>query len=286
MSGESAIAFGCEDETLFGVLHRPVQPGTRGVVIVVGGPQTRVGSHRQFVLLARALADAGVAVLRFDYRGMGDSGGVARDFTGVDADIRAAVDCLHQLVPEIHDVVLWGLCDAASAALFYAPRDARVRGIALANPWARTDEGQARAIIHDYYLRRIVDPNLWRKILRGEFALRASLTSFGDVLRKGLGLAEPQAADHAPAADAPFPLRERMLDGLRRFRGRVLLLLSGDDLTAREFKDMVAGTWPWRRLTRASRVTRHDFAEMNHTFSRAVWRDDVARRTLDWLRSW
>jgi LmbE family N-acetylglucosaminyl deacetylase len=92
LSGESAIAFGCEAETLFGVLHRPVQPGTRGVVIVVGGPQTRVGSHRQFVLLARALAAAGVAALRFDYRGMGDSSGSVRDFTTIDADIWAGAE--------------------------------------------------------------------------------------------------------------------------------------------------------------------------------------------------
>ncbi len=286
MSGESAVAFGCEGESLFGVLHRPEKPGTRAVVIVVGGPQTRVGSHRQFVLLARSLADAGIAVLRFDYRGMGDSAGSTRDFTTVDADIRAAVDCLFQLAPGIRDVALWGLCDAASAAMFYASNDSRVSGIALANPWARTEEGQARAIIHDYYLRRIMDPNLWRKILRGEFALRASLASFKSVLVKGLGLAKPEAARKDPSADAPFPLRERMLEGLKRYRGRILLLLSGDDLTAREFKDMLAESWSWRRVIGISRVTRHDFAEMNHTFSRAAWRDEIARRTLEWLRSW
>jgi exosortase A-associated hydrolase 1 len=286
MSGESAIAFDCQGETLFGVLHRPVTPGHRGVVIVVGGPQTRVGSHRQFVLLARALAAAGVAALRFDYRGMGDSSGSVRDFTTINADIRAAVDCLFQLVPGINDVALWGLCDAASAAMFYAPHDPRVGGIALANPWARTDAGQARAIIHDYYLRRIMDPNLWRKILRGEFEWRASIASFGAVLRKGLGRARKKTVENVAEGDMPFPLREKMHEGLRRYRGRVLLLLSGDDLTAREFKDMLAESWSWRRLIRASRVVHHDLAEMNHTFSRAAWRDEIARRTLDWLRSW
>ncbi len=286
MITESAVAFDCEGQTLLGILHRPSQPGTRGVVIVVGGPQTRVGSHQQFVLLARALADAGVAVLRFDYRGMGDSGGEARDFTKVDADIRAAVDFLVQGVPEVRDVTLWGLCDAASAILFYAPGDARISGIALANPWARTDEGQARAIIQDYYLRRIADPNLWRKIFRGEFALRPSLASFGDVLRKGLGLSKAEPAACASVAPAPFPLRERMFEGLQRFRGRVLFLLSGDDLTSREFKDMVAGARAWSGLMRAPRVTRHDLVAMNHTFSRAAWRNEVARITLAWLQSY
>jgi exosortase A-associated hydrolase 1 len=284
MNSEGAVAFDCEGETLYGILHRPPQPGVRGVVIVVGGPQTRVGSHRQFVLLARALVDAGVAVLRFDYRGMGDAGGSAREFTEVDPDIRAAVNCLTQLVPAVREVALWGLCDAASAILFYAHRDARVSGIALANPWVRTEEGQARAIMHGYYLSRLVDPNLWRKFLSGEFAFRESLASFGATLRKGLRRSVPASA--GTAVTRPFPLRERMLDGLRRFRGPVLLLLSEDDLTAREFKDMIAGSREWRRLTRVPRISRHDLSGMNHTFSRRIWRDDVAGRTLEWLRTW
>jgi alpha/beta superfamily hydrolase len=49
------------------------------VLVIVGGPQYRAGSHRQFTLLARSLAEQGFAVLRFDYRGMGDSTGAMRD---------------------------------------------------------------------------------------------------------------------------------------------------------------------------------------------------------------
>lgn len=288
MTNESVVAFACGEDTLLGVLHRPEYASARGLIVVVGGPQTRVGSHRQFVLLARSLADSGVPVLRFDYRGMGDSGGQPQDFTAIETDIRAAVDQLCQAVPTVREVVLWGLCDAASAILFYAHRDPRVTGIALANPWARTEEGAARAYLHDYYLRRIVDPNLWRKILRGEFAVRASLASFGAMLGKAFGGGEKKsfACDSARPAGAPFPLRERMLDGLHRYRGQVLLILSGDDLTAREFKDMIAGSRSWRRLLARRNVTRRDLAESNHTFSRAAWRDRVADWTLAWVRSW
>lgn len=287
MTNESVVAFACGGEPLLGVLHRPENGSARGLIVVVGGPQTRVGSHRQFVLLARALAGAGVPVLRFDYRGMGDSGGQPQDFTAIETDIRAAIDHLCESVPAVKEVVLWGLCDAASAILFYAHRDPRVTGIALANPWARTEEGAARAYLHDYYLRRIVDPNLWHKILRGEFAVRKSLASFGTMLGKALGRGDkPAACNSAHPPNAPFPLRERMLDGLRRYRGRVLLILSGDDLTAREFKDMIAGSRSWRRLLARPNVSRRDLAESNHTFSRAAWRDQVANWTLAWMRSW
>ena len=69
--------------------------------------------------------------LRFDYRSMGDSPGETRDFLGVDADIAAAIDTLLAARPAIKRVVLWGLCDAASAALLYleATRDPRVAGL-------------------------------------------------------------------------------------------------------------------------------------------------------------
>ena len=78
-----ALRFRCADDAR-GAPGRHTDPaacaGPRGVLIVTGGPQYRAGSHRQFVLLARFLAARGMAVLRFDYRGMGDSEGAPRDY--------------------------------------------------------------------------------------------------------------------------------------------------------------------------------------------------------------
>ena len=71
MVEEKALVFDCENEQLPGIVHRPSAPAARGVVILVGGPQYRVGSHRQFILLARFLAAQNFAVSRFDYLGSG-----------------------------------------------------------------------------------------------------------------------------------------------------------------------------------------------------------------------
>lgn len=68
---EHALAFACNDSWLYGILSIPENTSSRGVLVVVGGPQYRAGSHRQFTLLARDLAAYGVPVLRFDCRGMG-----------------------------------------------------------------------------------------------------------------------------------------------------------------------------------------------------------------------
>jgi exosortase A-associated hydrolase 1 len=121
---ERALGFPCGDDTLVGIATVPAAPSGRGVLIVVGGPQYRVGSHRQFPLLARHLAAHGIAAMRFDYRGMGDSDGEERDFESIREDIRAALDAFTEAVPGMRDIVLWGLCDGASAAAMYAPDDA------------------------------------------------------------------------------------------------------------------------------------------------------------------
>jgi hypothetical protein len=84
---------------MVGILSLPAAPGPRGVLVVTGGPQYRVGSHRQFVLLARALAARGVPVLRFDLRGMGDSESSARDYRAAAPDIAGALAQFFDAVP-------------------------------------------------------------------------------------------------------------------------------------------------------------------------------------------
>jgi len=267
------LAFACDQDWVLGVITRPEKPRSRGVLIAVGGPQYRVGSHRQFVLLANDLALQGYAVMRFDYRGMGDSTGEPRTFENVGEDLRGAVDHFLSAVPELTEVVIWGLCDAASATLFYAHQDPRVTGIVLLNPWVRTVQGEARTYLKHYYLRHAFSPAPWAKLFRGQFDVAASAAAFVRNLRSAGG-----------AGTQPLP--EHMAEGLARFKGRVLLILSGNDLTAKEFSDVAASSKRWRRLLESPRVAQHRLADANHTFSRLEWRDQVARWTSAWLPTW
>lgn len=276
-----AVRFACQDEDLFGILSLPEQPQRRGVLIVVGGPQYRVGSHRQFTLLARGLASEGFATLRFDYRGMGDSGGDIRTFEDVNADLRAAVDQFFALVPGMQEVVIWGLCDGASAALFYAHQDPRVSGLVLLNPWVRTADGLAKATLKHYYRARLFDPALWKKLASGRFDFRAAAGSLLAQVRTALGRG-PARQDGA-GAPSQAPLPDRMRAGLARFKGEVLFIYSGADLTAKEFLDLTRGSSEWRKLLDAPRVTQHTLAEADHTFSRRAWRDQVTGWTADWM---
>jgi len=277
---ELALAFACEGETLYGVLSAPAAPAARGVLIVVGGPQYRAGSHRQFTLLARALARQGIPAMRFDYRGMGDSSGALRNFEHVQADLRAAVDQFFAASPGLQEVVLWGLCDAASASLFYARDDARVRGLVLLNPWVRTPQGAAKATLKHYYRQRLLSPELWRKLLRGRFDYGAAWRS----LRRVVAGARRAPAGGGDGGGASLP--QRMLAGWQGFAGPILLITSGNDLTAREFLDLGLADPHWRACLAAPRVQRRTLAEADHTFSRAAWRAQVEDWTAAWLRGW
>ena len=275
------MTFECAGDTLVGLLHPGRADATRAAVIVVGGPQYRVGSHRHFYLLAQSLAGRGVPVLRFDYRGMGDSDGAFRGFEHLDADIRAAIDALQTALPGVREVVVIGLCDAASAALMYAHTDARVTGIAIMNPWVRSEQSHARATVKHYYLQRIVSADMWRKVLTGGFEWRASLASFVALLRRML----PGGAARSDAAGA-MPYQARMLRGFERFDGRTLLITSGEDLTAREFLDCAAASPEWDQALARPTVTRQQLDAANHTFSSAAWRQQVNEWIGDWVQAW
>lgn len=287
---ELPVSFLCEGLRLHGILHRPQRASPRAVLLIVGGPQYRVGSHRQFVLLARALAARGSAVLRFDYRGMGDSEGDTRSFEAINADARAAIDALMAAIPQAREVVIWGLCDAASAALFYASSDPRVRGLVLVNPWAREAAGLARAYLRHYYLRRLVDAQAWRQLFSGRGRLQRAIGSVAQTVRAALGTGSAHEADSAsvsaPATPSRRPLIERMADGATRFAGPVLLIISGDDITAAEFKAAAQGSRRWRKVLRRRDVTQRHLEAADHTFSRREWRDQVAEWTQAWLGTW
>jgi exosortase A-associated hydrolase 1 len=212
-----------------------------------------------------------------------------RTFESVGEDLRAAVDQLYASVPGLADVVVWGLCDAASAAMFYGCHDTRVAGMVLLNPWARTSGTIAKTTLKHYYRARLMDPALWKKIFSGRFSIRAAVSSLAAQLHAAFGASAPRPAPLPGGAVAPADpatLPQRMLDGLSRYDGRLLFIISEPDLTAREFLDMVQASRKWKALLAGPMVSQRRLPDADHTFSRRVWRDQVAAWTADWVRSW
>jgi len=272
---EQAMAITGADFAMLGLLcmpagHIPVQ--RTAVVIVVGGAQYRVGSHRQFVHLARRLAGAGYPVLRFDLPGMGDSPGDSVPFEQTAPHIGAAIDAtLHASGAD--RIVLWGLCDGASASLLYlqATQDARVQGLVLLNPWVRSEAGLARARVKHYYRQRLLEPAFWRKLWAGGVGLKA-LRDLGGNLR-AMRRQSPQS----------LSFQELMALGWQAFEGKTLLLLSSRDVTAQEFAECTVSQPPWRQALQRPTVTRHDLQDADHTCSQPDSQEEVEATTLRWL---
>lgn len=277
---ESALTFPIGEDVGVGILSMPTHSGNIGVLIGVGGPQYRVGSHRQFLLLSRALAGAGFPTMRFDFRGMGDSTGGQRDFESVSTDFATAIDVFLSQCPTVERVVLWGLCDAASASLLYwdATHDVRVQGMVLLNPWVRSTASLAKTHVKHYYGQRLLEADFWCKLLTGKLAIGQAV--------QGLIRNLKSASQKKSKADQGEKLsfQSRMARCVERFRGPLLFVLSESDYTAKEFIE-VSNTDPsWMNCMKQPNIHKVVIPDADHTFSSANWRRQVEDLTTHWLQ--
>jgi len=135
---EQAILFG-NNASLVGIFTRPINPPDTAkptLVILNTGIIHRVGHHRMFVTMSRAIAAAGYPVLRFDFSGIGDSDPRSDRLSTVDAamaDIRDSLDWVEQ-ASQARRIILLGLCSGADYAVLYGHTDDRIAGLILLDP--------------------------------------------------------------------------------------------------------------------------------------------------------
>lgn len=217
------------------------------------------------------LADAGVPSLRFDVRGMGDSAGDVRFFDDIQADIRAAIDTFLREQPGLDGVVLWGLCDGASASLLYLGQshDPRVAGLLLLNPWVRSPHTLAQARLRHHYPQRIRDLRFWTRLVSGNVRWRSLLEWWSDW----------RAARSAGRSAHSF--QSAMAQAWRQADRPIGLVLSGVDDTALEFHETASQQPEWAGTLSLPGVKLQWVPQSDHTFSRPEHRQAVIDATTD-----
>jgi exosortase A-associated hydrolase 1 len=160
------LTFACLGETLGATLD--VADGDTGLLLVTGGSQTRIGSHRMYERLSRSLSDNGISCLRFDRRGVGDSSGEDPGFRASGPDIEAAAKCLRDSCPSLEHVLGFGLCDGATALALFGDQ-AALDGLILVNPWLveAASGSPPPAAIRRHYRERLLSLEGWKSLLTG-----------------------------------------------------------------------------------------------------------------------
>lgn len=256
------LSFECEGAALGGTLDEGAS--VVGLLMTTGGTQTRVGSHRMYERLAKALSDLEISCLRFDRRGVGDSDGLDPGFRHSGPDLEAAAAALRRERPGLERVYGFGLCDAASAIALFAD-SAGLDGLVLVNPWLVEAEAGAPppAAIRHHYRQRLFSREGWKKLLSGSVDYRKLLSGVAKIVRR----------------EAPSGLAAEIAAALARHRRPAELILASGDATAiAAEKEMQAGSLQGV-LAKAQRI-----ASDSHTFARPGDEEALAAAVIEALR--
>ena len=241
------IAFPCGDAMLAGSLDAG-DGATQGLLLVIGGSQTRIGSHRMYERLAKGLADKGYACFRFDRRGVGDSAGEDPGFRGSGPDLKAAAEAFRKEVPALDRLIGFGLCDGATALALFGD-EAGLDGMILANPWlVEAEEGApAPAAIRAHYRKRLLSGSGLKRLFTGAVNFR----KLAGGLRTLFSRRQPES------------LSNDVAQALLRHRLPAEMILCTGDNTAIA-ADAEVRAWPHPDLIRATQLIETD----SHTFAR------------------
>lgn len=275
-------------EGLWGVLCEPERPERRTPILVFcstgGDPRSGVGGFATRTALA--LARQGMASLRFDYSGLGDSPALGADLrchvfeTPREVEMDKAVAFLK--ARGYADITLFGVCAGAYHALRAAWRNPDVAGVFAVSPvklvwragdtltFGRYKNGRPTGA----YLKALADPSAWRQAFVDRVDLPAVLLTLLGRLRSRIA---GWATRHGPQA----PLRQMELYSRRG--GRSCFIMGVNDASLEEL-----GTYygsGGARLRRMPNTVVQIIPHLDHGLACNLSRRLAASALLAWLNA-
>ena len=267
---EQAVLFGSWT-SLVGIVTKAVSPASANrpaIVILNTGIIHRVGHHRMFVTMSRALGAVGYTVLRFDFSGIGDSSPRYDGLSLVDAcmaEIREALDWLER-DGAASRMILIGLCSGADHAVLYGHTDPRIVGLVLMDP---SIPPTLRYHVH-YIGRRLRRLRTWFNVLSGRSRTLRML------MRHMLPIAQR------------YPLQNRVPRQTveRHYRNSVdsgieILAIFTEETTRQTYREQMIEALP--NVSFGDRLTLEFFPGSDHTFALESDRSRLIQLILQWV---
>lgn len=294
---ETPLRFG-PSSSLFGILAEPAQRGgfdrrgqTAVLLLNVGG-NYRIGPHRIYVEMARALAASGYRALRLDLAGIGDSPSppgipyanlYSKDST---ADVSAAIDAL--ALQGCKEFVLMGICSGSYVAFQTAVAEPRVHTQILMNSrlleWQPGADGggwqnsmQCYYKSTGFYLRALLRLQVWHRAVRGQVDGLGIARRFASVSKAWFGRAVQRLRGRG---------EEALLAKMKKVcaRGTDTLMLIAEEDDGRDYVEFHFGHLG--RAMRGHGNFRMTLVEdADHTFSRRASRQFVLAAVLSHLEA-
>ncbi len=255
--GETAHVFGAD---LTGIIHHPADGPTVpvGVILLNAGLVHRIGPFRAYVTLARALAAAGIPVLRYDQSGVGDSPilpAAAPRRRKIETDAAMALLTQHTGVTRF---VLAGICSGADDAFHLSKDDPRVAGFALFDGLAY----RTKSFWLKHALPRLANPSKVVKFLNRRHEHKAS---------------EEDYRDFPAQADA-----RKQMDALVARDARLLFLYTSGAYSYFNHEGQLGDCFG--ASGRAPQVTVEFWPQCDHTFYLRRDRERMVATVVAWLK--
>ncbi|MEM7316818.1 MAG: alpha/beta hydrolase, partial [Planctomycetota bacterium] len=155
-------------ENLVGVVNMPSERRDVAVLMLTPGMLHHTGPYRLHVIMARELAKQGIASLRYDLSGIGESLGVGESGSSLERASREAQYAMDRMQADygIKKFILFGLCSGADDGLYAALKDDRIVGLALLDGCGyRTLRYHVHRCV-SHYLPRMFRMDKWKRLLK------------------------------------------------------------------------------------------------------------------------
>ncbi|PJI38431.1 MAG: alpha/beta hydrolase [Rhizobium sp.] len=291
---ETPVNFG-DGGRLYGMLCEPLGPRSGATVVILGTAYDRhAGWGRSSVMMARNLAAAGVASLRFDGANIGDSPpvpGVPDQVLYQDSqidDVRAALDFLARR--DLTPVVVSGRCSGGYLTFKSAVADQRVSGAIAVNPfvfhWQQgrdIDESlryMPRSL--DVYREKMFQTETFRRLLEGRVDIRRAIGNMGRAFWRRVARKATPVLQMLPGSGGEYAEVRKSFQSLAERKMPLYLLYSENDVGFEHFAEHFGPKG--QGLRRFSNAHLSIVPEADHNFTPAPARRAYLNALIDMAR--